>query len=160
MEFESSHLLSFGAVTLDGSASYYCEIEYDGDVSEFVRTEVLPSLTAPKISMDQARREIAEFIRAHYDTPPYLMTYVYKYDAYHWYKLFGYNDDLTHRIIIDFASMLFTVGIDPEENSADRRAEFLQSHGVDISTLRTHNALDDARALRAAYRAVVLAEQR
>ena len=115
LEYEKSELLSFGAVTLAGE-EFYCEIATDSAAaSDWVREHVLPTLTAPKISMDEARTQIAAFVRrvSHGHTP-FLMTYVYKYDAYHWYKLFGYDDDMTHRIILDFASMLFAMGVDPE----------------------------------------------
>ncbi len=155
LRFEESALLSFGAVTMDG-ATYYCEIAYDGPVSDFVRDNVLPSLTGPKITLAQARTEIAAFIRAHYgDAVPFLMTYVYKYDAFHWYKLFGHDDDLSHRIILDFASMLFACGIDPEAHSASRRDDFLRALGVDPASFAKHDALADAQALRAAYRAFI-----
>ena len=155
LEYEKSELLSFGAVTLDG-ATFYCEIDHDTrDVSDFVREHVLPTLTAPKISLDAARTQIRAFIAEHFgDHHPYLVTYVYKYDAYHWYKLFGYQDEMTQRIILDFASMLFALGVDPEQHSASQRDDFLRTLGIDGSAFAKHNALDDARILRAAYLAL------
>ncbi len=156
LEYEKSALLSFGAVTLSGE-KYYCEIQQSDDVlaqaSDFVKEHILTTLTGPKISMAQARTEIAAFIKKHYGShTPYLMTFVYKYDSYHWYKLFGYEDELTHRIILDFASMLFALGIDPEKHSAAHRDAFLSELGIDVDAFAKHDALADACILREAYR--------
>ncbi len=152
LEYEKSELLSFGAVTMSGQ-TYYCEVQQDTtDASEFVQEHIVPTLTGPKISYEQAQREIAAFVQEHYaPIQPYLVTFVYKYDAYHWYKLFGYDDALAHRIILDFASMLFALGIDPEKHSAARRDEFLSVLGIDVNNFSKHNALDDALILREAY---------
>ncbi len=151
LEYEKSELLSFGAVKMDGR-EFYRELEHTEEVlrnsSDWVKENVLPDLREPKVSMDILRRELEEFIG---ENKPYLVTYVYKYDAYHWYKLFGYDDDLTERIILDFASMLFAVGINPECQSANDRDGFLKSLGIDVSGYREHHALDDARLLREAY---------
>lgn len=157
LEYEKSELLSFGAVTMSGE-TYYCEIQQDhSNSSDFVQEHILPTLNGPKISIDQARAEITAFVRKYYgDHHPYLATFVYKYDAYHWYKLFGYDDDLTHRIILDFASMLFALGIDPERNSAAQRDDFLRGLGVDVDRFAKHNALDDALILREAYNALTV----
>ncbi len=158
LEYEKSALLSFGAVTLAGE-TYYCEIAQDAQVmaqaSPFVQEHILPMLNGEKITMAQAREEIAAFVRTHYGvSQPYLTTFVYKYDAYHWYKLFGYDDTLAHRIILDFASMLFALGIDPEKNSAVQRDDFLRALGIDVDRFAKHNALDDALILREAYMAL------
>lgn len=152
LEYEKSELLSFGAVTLDGK-EFYCEIAQDTEnSSDFVKEHILPTLTAPKISMDEVRVQIAQFVKENFGSHhPYLATFVYKYDAYHWYKLFGYNDEMTQRIILDFASMLFALGIDPEKHSASERDAFLTELGVDVAKYAKHDALDDARILREAY---------
>lgn len=155
LEYEKSELLSFGAVTMDGE-EFYCEIAQDtAQTNDWVREHVLPHLTAPKVSMDEARAQIAAFVKkTDHGHHPFLMTYVYKYDAYHWYKLFGYDDNMTHRIILDFASMLFALGMDPERGSARERDTLLADLGIDGSGLTKHNALDDAKSMRAAYLAL------
>lgn len=152
LEFEKSELLSFGAVTLDGH-KFYCEIDQDqSSSSDFVKEHILPTLTGPKISIAQARIQITDFVKEHFgEHHPHLVTYVYKYDAYHWYKLFGYDDDLTQRIILDFASMLFALGVSPEAHSAKHRDGFLIDLGIDVDQFVKHNALDDALILREAY---------
>ena len=123
--------------------------------SPFVQEHIVPMLHDKKVTMAQAREEITTFVQTHYGSlQPYLMTFIYKYDAYHWYKLFGYDDVLTHRIILDFASMLFALGIDPERNSAVQRDDFLSTLGIDIQRFTKHNALDDAMILREAYLAL------
>jgi hypothetical protein len=149
LEYEGSTLLSFGAVKMNG-AELYCEIEISEGavVSDWVREHVLPLLTGQKISMNDARQKITDFIG---NDNPFLVTYVYKYDAYHWYKLFGSNDGITHRIILDVASMLFAVGTNPEDMSADSRDGFLRKLGIDGSAYPKHNALSDAKILRDAF---------
>ncbi|HHH12404.1 MAG TPA: hypothetical protein ENJ77_00840 [Candidatus Moranbacteria bacterium] len=151
LEFEKSRLLSFGAVKLSGE-EFYCEFAQSRETletaSDWVKENILPGLTAEKVSLSQAREQIARFIGPN---KPYLVTYIYKYDAYHWYKLFGYDDHLTERIILDFASMLFAIGINPECHSAADRDGFLATLGIDATGYRKHCALADARILREAY---------
>lgn len=164
LNFDESVLLSFGAVKLNGE-EFYCEVEVPADavMSDWVSENILTGLTAPKLTMDEARAQIAKFMCGTSDLSlitkdapkPFLVTYVYKYDAYHWFKLFGFDDKLSHKIILDFASMLFAVGINPEDHSANTRDGFLRKLGIDPDKYTVHNALDDAKILRDAYMAMI-----
>ena len=77
---------------------------------------------------------------------PYMVGYVNQFDAIYWYKLFGVKNHPFHYLPIDFASIMFSAGINPEENFA--LAKQLE---IDPAKYRHHNALDDARMLRETY---------
>lgn len=149
-------LLSVGMIKADG-AELYLEIERTGLVSDWVREHVLPKLTGQKVSRDEAVRKILEFVGRGGGTP-YLISYVNQYDAAYLFKLLGVTDRrkdkefLFHWIILDFASVLFGAGYDPEMLSLEeKRNVFLHSLGIDRKRYHLHNALDDARLLRDVY---------
>ncbi len=137
-------LLSIGMVK-PGGEELYLEIDYEGEVNDWVRQNVVPHLTGPKLSRNEARSKIREFVG---DSEPYLVSYVNQFDAIYWYKLFGMDDHPAYRIPIDFASMLFGLGIDPAKYSSQK---FLSELGIDGSKYKKHNALEDAKLLREIY---------
>lgn len=139
-------ILSIGLVKLNGK-ELYLELEYDGEVDEWVEKNILPTLKEPKVSREKAKEEIKKFIG---DTKPFMVAYVNQFDAIYWYKLFGVDNNPCHWIPIDFASILFALGIDPESYH-ERRNEFFEKIGIDYSKYKQHNALDDAKLLREVY---------
>jgi len=137
-------LLSIGMVK-PGGEELYLEIDYAGEVGDWVRRNVIPHLTGPKFSRGEARSKIREFVG---DSTPYLVSYVNQFDAIYWYKLFGMDDHPAYWIPIDFASILFGLGIDPTKYSSQK---FLSELGIDGSKYKRHNALEDAKLLREIY---------
>lgn len=140
-------ILSIGLVKLNGE-ELYLELEYDGEVSDFVKDNVLPYLKDKKVSRTEARKKIREFVGK---KKPYLVSYVNQFDAIYWYKLFGVDKHPVYWLPIDFASILFGLGIDPESYNYKDKKNFYKKIGVDASKYKEHHALDDARLLREVY---------
>jgi len=108
----------------------------------------LPFLTGEKIKKEDARIKLWEFIGKR-KTKPYLMSYVNQFDAIYWYQLF--EDPKEHPafwIPLDFASILFACGRDPEDM---RKDSFFAELDIDKSQYIQHNALEDARMLKEVY---------
>ena len=149
----SGEILSIGMVKMNGE-ELYMELEYSGEVSSWVTEHVMPLLTAPKVLREEAVRRIIEFVG---EGSPYLISYIIEFDAPFLYKLTGVNDKAGNRtlpfhwIILDFASVLFTLGRDPGNFSTDGSAGLLHEFGIDMKKYRKHHALDDAKRLREAY---------
>ena len=146
-------ILSVGLVKLSGE-ELYLELEYDGEVSDWVRDNLLHTLTKEKVSREEAKVTIKEFLGP---DKPYMMAYVNQFDAIYTYKLFGIDPQPFHWLPIDFASMLFAHGYDPELLcDFSKTAEVL---GIDHAAYQQHNALDDAKFLREAYLKLVSMKQ-
>jgi len=141
-------ILSLGLVKLSGE-ELYLEVEYTGDVDPWVEKHVMPQLTEEKVSRSEAVRRVAEFVGS---GRPYMLAYVNQFDALYWYKLVGsVREGPFHWIPIDFASMLFAMGIDPQLYNWHQKNSFLPGLGVDYTKYRRDHALDDARMLREVY---------
>ena len=132
----NGEVLSIGLVK-PGGEELYLELEYDGSVSDWVRQDIIPMLTAPKVSREEARRRIKEFVGK---GMPYAVAYVNQYDDVYLNKLFQGDEKPWHWLPIDFASMMFAVGLDPESQIVESFPGY-----------REHNALDDAKLLRDCY---------
>jgi DNA polymerase III epsilon subunit-like protein len=151
----TGEVLSIGMVKMSGE-ELYLEIEHEGEVSEWVKTKLLPNLIEPKVSRTEAREKILAFAG---DTKPHLIAYVMEYDTPFLYKLLGVNDqkgngnrDLPyHWVVLDFASMLFALGKNPIDFPSQDKAALAKELGIDIKKYRPHHALDDARILRETY---------
>ena len=141
LEFYLGELISIAVVKLDGE-ELYLELEYDGPVNEFVRREVLPKLTGPKVPEGEAAARIKAFVGR---GKPYMVSEGGHYDVLYVYKLFGIGEHPFHWIPLDFASMLFSHGV---SRVIDDLAKQL---GIDTSQFRSHHSLDDARLLREIY---------
>jgi hypothetical protein len=137
-------ILSLGMVKPNGQ-ELYLEIEYNGEVSDWVKDNVIPYLKGPKLSRNEAKLKIREFVGP---AEPYLVSYVNQFDAIYWYKLFGVDDHPAYWIPIDFASILFGFGINPEDYS---NPIFLKELGIEAGKYQKHNALEDAKLLREIY---------
>lgn len=155
-------VLSVGMVKMSGE-ELYCEIEYEGEVSEWVKIKILPHLTEQKVSRDKAREKILAFagntkpLNASASGKPFLISYVSEYDALFLYKLLGVNDkngnhDLPyHWIVLDMASLLFALGRNPIDFPSRDKAALAKEFGIDMGKYRLHHALDDAKLLREVY---------
>ncbi len=137
-------ILSVGMVKLNGQ-QFYVEIEYEGDMHPWVKTNIIPTLTQEKVSREEAKKQIAEFVGP---DKPYLVAFVPQYDMLYMVKLFGRENLPFNWMPIDFAAMLFAQGEDPTILRAARRDVLLTQLGYHPDDYRTHYALDDARALR------------
>ena len=104
-------LMSVGMVSLDGKKEMYFELAYNVDhVSDWVREHVEPHLTGEKITRERAVQRIKNFCGQH---EPHLVATVNQYDMVFWHKLFEGKKEPIHSIPIDFASMLFAIGLTP-----------------------------------------------
>ncbi|MBT3538646.1 hypothetical protein HN481_00790 [Candidatus Parcubacteria bacterium] len=146
LDVNKGELLSIGLLKQSGE-ELYLELEYEGkEVHPWVEDHVLPFLIGEKIKKEDARMKLWEFVG---EDKPYLMAYVNQFDAIYWYRLFADpKDHPAFWIPIDFASILFAHGRDPEEM---RKDSFFEELGLDRTKYDHHNALEDAKMLKDAY---------
>jgi hypothetical protein len=146
----AGELLSVGMIKLNGE-EFYIETEYSGQMSGFVKSEVLPYLIGPKVSLEEAKKAILEFVG---HNKPFMVGSTLFYDVVYLQKLFGFekmeNNPFNVKAI-DFASILFGLGIDPEKDHQGKKSEFYQKFGIDKSKYKKHHALEDAKFLRDFY---------
>lgn len=144
---KKGELLSIGMVKPTGE-ELYLEFEHTKPVHPWVTEHVMPHLEGITFSREDAVRMIRQFVG---DSEPFLVSYVNQLDAVYWYDLFGSaKDHPAFWIPIDFASIIFGYGFAP--NSMGNH-KFRKTIGVPIDPDQpTHNALDDARLLRKAYK--------
>ena len=77
-------ILSIGLVKLNGE-ELYLELEYDGGVSDWVKENIIPTLTQSKVTREEAKKTIRDFVGR---GKPYMVSYVNQYDTIYLYKLF------------------------------------------------------------------------
>jgi DNA polymerase III epsilon subunit-like protein len=140
LEFYLGELISIGLVKPNGD-ELYLELEYAGPVNEYVKREVLPKLTGPKVPPADAAARIKAFVGG---ARPHMVSWGGHYDALYVNKLLGIEEQPFHWLPLDFTSMLFGHGISPDESLEAR-------FGIDRSRFRRDHALDDARLLREVY---------
>ncbi len=146
-------ILSIGMVKISGE-ELYLELEHAGEVSDWVRDNLLSTLKEEKVSRAEAVEKIRAFAG---ESNPFLISFVNQFDAAYFYKLLGINNrDRNkhlpyHWIILDFASVLFALGRDPESFQTGHKSSLAQELGIDVRQYRAHHALDDARFLRDIY---------
>lgn len=143
-------ILSIGLVKITGE-ELYLELEFDGEANDWVKENILPTLTQEKVTKKQAQDEIRKFVG---EDKPYVVTYVTPFDVVYLHKLFGsktIEDTPFYWMPIDFASILFSMGIKPESYNKEGKEDLYQSIGLVTDKYHTHNALDDARLLREVY---------
>ena len=147
-------LLSIGMIKPSGE-ELYLEFSIPVDVDPWVEEHVLPHLQGTKVSKQEAQKQIQSFCTPGYlsaGEKPYLVAYVNQFDAIFWYDLFASTKEHpAYWIPIDFASILFGLGFDPNSMGKGSFFEFL---GINKAQYRLHNALDDARLLRDVYTAL------
>jgi DNA polymerase III epsilon subunit-like protein len=141
-------ILSIGAVKFSGE-EFYCELQYDGEYSEWVTLNLLHTLTAPKVTRLEAQRLLKEFVG---DSRPYALAYGNPFDTVYTYKLFnGKEHGPFNWMPLDFASILVGLGYHPEIFKDDDYTKLATELGVTIKEGHSHNALDDSRFLREIY---------
>lgn len=143
-------ILSIGLVKTNGE-ELYLELEYDGEYSDWVKNNILSDLTLPKVTRDEAKRRIKEFLG---DTKPRVVANVNEFDMVYTHKIFGVEGFPFYWVPVDFASLLFARGIDPERY-INREPALFRQLGLDATKYTQHNALDDARLLKDAYFALL-----
>ena len=148
-DVEKDDLMAIGMVSLDGKREMYFELEYDEEhVSDWVVENVVPYMNGEKIIREEARQKIREFCG---NTEPHLVATVNQYDMVFWHKLFAGENEPIHPIPIDFASMLFAIGLTPAREVDGEKKNFFAQFGIDTDKFQMHNALDDARLMRELY---------
>jgi len=155
-EFASLHpngidLLSLALIKENGE-ELYLELECKAEISPWVSLNVIPHLTEEKVSLEEAKEKIREFIG---DEKPVLVAYVNQFDWMGLCRLFGANspEEMSelpfHRIPVDFASILFAKNKQVVSLVAAARKYDIKVSGVQ------HHALHDARLLKAVYEKVM-----
>ncbi len=140
-------ILSIGLVKPNGE-ELYVELEYEGEVDEWVKDNIIPALTEPKLSREVAVRKVNAFIGT---AEPYMVGYVNQFDTVYASKLCQTDSDPLYWLPVDFASMLFAFGINPESYNWKNKDNFYKEIGIVPGKYRKHHALDDARLLREVY---------
>ncbi len=148
LDLAKGEILSLAFIKLSGE-ELYLELEFNGKADEWPRNNILPNLTKDKVSKEQAIKLIEQFIG---NDKPYVVAYVNQFDMAYFYKLFGLDNfnNKFNWIPIDYASILFSQGINPDV-LVDRKKDFFDKMKIDLSKYVQHNALDDARLLREVY---------
>jgi DNA polymerase III epsilon subunit-like protein len=142
-------ILSIALIKFNGE-ELYLELEYEGPVDPWVKKHITPTLKEKKVSRKEAIKRITEFVG---EKKPFVISYINQYDVIYSYKLFG-NIKTTpfFWLPIDFASILFGMGINPESYQLKDKDNFFKEIGIDTAKFKhTHNALEDARLLREVY---------
>jgi len=151
MDPYKGEILSIGIVKLNGE-ELYLELEYEGPVNDWVKENILPTLKDKKVSRKYTVEKIIKFVGKR---KPFVVCYVNQFDIVYTHKLFNSEDihDLPFFWLpIDFASILFSMGINPEAYLSKNEENFFKEIGVDTDKFKhTHNALDDAKLLRKVY---------
>jgi DNA polymerase III epsilon subunit-like protein len=148
LDIKKGEILSLGFIKLSGEESYL-ELDFNGEVDEWPKNNILPNLVQDKANREEAIRKIINFVG---NDKPYIIAYINQFDMAYFYKLFGldnFNDNFNW-IPIDFASILFSLNINPEI-LAERENSFFTNLGIDLSKYIQHNALEDAKLLREVY---------
>lgn len=144
-------ILSIALVKLGGE-ELYLEIEHEGELSDWVKENVVPTLKDEKVSRDEAKKQIQEFLG---DSKPYMVAWVPHFDMVMMYQLFGVKNLPINWFPIDFASVMFGHGLDPETYREENDRTFVKGLGVNPDDFHAHHALDDAKLLREVYLKVI-----
>jgi len=142
-----TEFLSLAFIKANGE-ELYIELDSEREPSEWVKENVLPFLTGETISKKEAVDKISSFLGGN---KFHLIADVNQFDWMGLCGLFGIWNVPFHYIPIDFASVLWTMGINPD---IDREQLCLE---LNINNLhfKKHNALDDTRRLKALYEKIV-----
>ena len=145
-------ILSIGIVKLNGE-ELYIELEHKGETSAWVKRNILKMLDGPKFNREQAVQQVQEFLG---DSQPFAVAFVDNYDVIYMTKLFGAGKLPFKWMTVDFASILFGMGINPVkfQQDSDSAKTFYKELGIDTKKFKHHHALDDARLLREVWQKV------
>ncbi|MFA7244799.1 MAG: hypothetical protein WC070_01295 [Candidatus Magasanikbacteria bacterium] len=149
IDIEKGELISLALVKMTGE-ELYLEFDYKKkELHPWVKENVIPYLSGHTTKKKDALNQIWDFVGREGEKP-YLMAYVNQFDSIYWYRLFA--DPKNHPafwIPIDFASILFSLGYDPE---VMRDKEFFKELKIDTKKYNKHNALDDAKLLAETFK--------
>ncbi len=149
LDVEKGELMAIGMISYDGTKELYLELDYDeSTLSEWTKEHVVPNLLSHKVSKEEVKEAIRK-ICGH--SEPHLVATVNQWDMTFWNKLFKGEKSPINRIPIDFASILYAIGLNPARTINDEKAEFYKQFGIDLSNYNMHNALDDTRLMRDLY---------
>lgn len=143
-------LIAVGMVNFDGTKELYFELPYDDTkVSAWTRENVIPHLQGtPVLTHAQAREAINDFCGS---SEPHLVATVNQRDMAFFHELYLGQDEPIHGIPIDFASILFGMGVDPSRRIDGEKEPFYAQFGIDMNDYNLHNALDDSKLMRDLY---------
>ncbi|EQB4341435.1 TPA: hypothetical protein ACXDAZ_002677 [Clostridium botulinum] len=137
--------LSLAFITEEGK-ELYLEIEQpQEEIDGWVKDNVIPLLNKNKVSEEEAKEQIIEFIKENYgEDKPVLVADVNQFDWNGICELFGVWDIPFFYIPIDFSTILFTTGIDIDVD----RLQLAKDLGINIEGFKQHNALTDTKILK------------
>lgn len=147
-------ILSLGMVKGNGE-EIYLEVNRSGMmIDPWVVDHVIPYLRGESQPVNVARGLLRDFIGT---GKPYLVSFVNQYDTIFLHKLFDVQRDTRtevpqHWIHVDFASILFGFGENPESYRLENES-FMRELGIEKARYNKHFALDDAKLLRDMYTA-------
>lgn len=124
----------------------YLELECEAECSDWVKKNIIPTLKEEKISRGTAQKKISDFVGS---GEPIMIAFVNQYDTIYLYKLFNGPETPFFWMPIDFASILFEKGYEPEDYL--NRGKIFKELKIDIEKYNQHNALDDAKLVRETY---------
>jgi DNA polymerase III epsilon subunit-like protein len=143
----TGEILSLALIKSSGE-ELYLEIDYSGPLSEFVQDRVLPYLTQNKVTKEIAKELIIKFVGEKKLT---LVTFVNQFDFVYLTKIIPYQELPFTSIPIDFASILFAIGIDPNDYKENSGYKLMKNLQIDTTLFKPHFALDDTRLLKEVY---------
>lgn len=140
--------LSLAFITEEGK-ELYLEIEQPQEqVDGWVKDNVLPLLEGNKVTEEEAKEKIINFIKENYkEEKPVLVADVNQFDWNGICELFGVWDVPFFYIPIDFSTILFAKGIDIDVD----RLELAKDLGINIEGFKQHNALTDTKILKVCW---------
>ena len=142
-------LMAGGMIDVTGEKELYFELPYDDSkVSDWTREHVVPYMTGEVITHEEAKEAIRRFCG---NTEPHLVATVNQRDMAFFHQLFDDIDEPIHRIPIDFASVLFAIGLNPARTIGDEKEKFYKEFDIDLADYNMHNALEDTRLMRDLY---------
>lgn len=147
-------VLSIGIVKLNGE-ELYLELVQNGESSEWVKKHILPNLKEPKkYTKSESIEKINHFLD---DSQPFAVGFVDNYDVIYLTKIFGAGKLPFRWVTIDFASILFAIGVNPVKFMPNEKGaiSFYKKLGIDLKKYRQHHALDDAKLLREVWLKIV-----
>ena len=161
---KGTQFVSIALVKPDGEYYYAINADYNSKkVSKWVRENVLLPLYIQEVhgyqrdlcdtlnfhkAYGKKEKQIASDIRAFVgNSKPYLVADVNQFDWMGICRLFGVWNVPFYYIPIDFASILWSKGIDPDVD----REDLAKKQGIDVSNFKKHNALDDAKVLKVLF---------
>lgn len=139
-------LLSIGMVKFNGD-ELYLELRCNAERSDWVTENISPMLDGPKFKREDAAAQIQEFLG---ESNPFAIGFVDNYDVIYLTKIFGAGNLPFRWTTIDFASILFAMGVNPVKFLGDESGSraFYKKLGINYNDYQKHHALDDAKLLR------------